>query len=64
MDVFFDFDSKQPKGDHSADFTAIKDFIAAKSEYLVTLRGYTCSIGRKNTICVWPRSGWKRSRIS
>ena len=45
VDVLFDFDSKQPKGDHSADFTAIKDFINAKSEYLVTLRGYTCSIG-------------------
>jgi outer membrane protein OmpA-like peptidoglycan-associated protein len=45
VEVFFDFDSKQPKGDHGADFTAIKDFINAKSEYLVTLRGYTCSIG-------------------
>lgn len=45
VDVFFDFDSKQPKGDHGNDFTAIKEFIAAKSEYLVTLRGYTCSIG-------------------
>jgi outer membrane protein OmpA-like peptidoglycan-associated protein len=45
VDVLFDFDSKLPKGDHSADFTAIKDFINAKSEYLVTLRGYTCSIG-------------------
>jgi outer membrane protein OmpA-like peptidoglycan-associated protein len=45
VDVFFDFDSKLPKGDHGADFTAIKDFINAKSEYLVTLRGYTCSIG-------------------
>ncbi|MCX6556942.1 MAG: OmpA family protein [Candidatus Aminicenantes bacterium] len=47
VDIFFDFASKQPKGDHSADFTAIKDFIAAKSEYLVTLRGYTCSIGNE-----------------
>jgi outer membrane protein OmpA-like peptidoglycan-associated protein len=47
VDVLFDFDSKAPKGDHSADFAAIKDFIGAKSEYLVTLRGYTCSIGNE-----------------
>jgi outer membrane protein OmpA-like peptidoglycan-associated protein len=47
VDVLFDFDSKQPKGDHSGDFTAIKEFINAKSEYLVTLRGYTCSIGQE-----------------
>lgn len=47
VDVLFDFDSKQPKGDHGSDFTAIKEFINAKSEYLVTLRGYTCSIGRE-----------------
>jgi outer membrane protein OmpA-like peptidoglycan-associated protein len=45
VDVLFDFDGKQPKGDHGADFAAIKEFIGAKSEYLVTLRGYTCSIG-------------------
>jgi len=45
IDVLFDFDNKQPLADHAADFTAIKDFIAAKSEYLITLRGYTCSIG-------------------
>ena len=45
VDVLFEFDSKLPKSDHSADFTAIKEFINAKSEYLVTLRGYTCSIG-------------------
>jgi outer membrane protein OmpA-like peptidoglycan-associated protein len=45
VDVVFGFDSKQPQGDHSGDFTAIKEFINAKSEYLVTLRGYTCSIG-------------------
>lgn len=45
FDVLFDFDSKQPIADHAADFTAIKDFIATKSEYLITLRGYTCSIG-------------------
>lgn len=46
-DIFFDFAGKQPKGDHSADFTAIKDFITAKAEYRVTLRGYTCSIGNE-----------------
>ncbi len=45
VDVLFDFDSKQPSADHAADFAAIKDFVAAKSEYLITLRGYTCSIG-------------------
>lgn len=45
VDVFFDFDSRQPNKDHSADFAAIREFIAARSEYLVTLRGYTCSIG-------------------
>jgi len=47
VDVLFDFDSKQPNADHAADFTAIKEFVAAKSGYLVTLRGYTCSIGRE-----------------
>ncbi len=45
VDVFFDFDSRQPKGDHSGDFAAIREFINARSEYLLTLRGYTCSIG-------------------
>lgn len=45
VDVLFDFDSKQPSSDHAADFAAIKDFVAARSEYLITLRGYTCSIG-------------------
>ncbi|MBN2399194.1 MAG: OmpA family protein [Candidatus Aminicenantes bacterium] len=45
VDVFFEFDSRQPKGDHSGDFATIRDFINAKSEYLITLRGYTCSIG-------------------
>ena len=45
VDVLFDFDSKQPIADHAADFAAIKDFVAAKSEYLITLRGYACSIG-------------------
>jgi outer membrane protein OmpA-like peptidoglycan-associated protein len=45
VDVLFDFDSKQPQGDQSGNFTAIKEFINAKSEYLVTLRGYSCSIG-------------------
>ncbi len=45
FDILFEFDSKQPAADHAADFAAIKDFVAAKSEYLVTLRGYTCSIG-------------------
>jgi outer membrane protein OmpA-like peptidoglycan-associated protein len=47
FDILFDFDSKQPIADHAADFAAIKDFIATKSEYLITLRGYTCSIGRE-----------------
>jgi outer membrane protein OmpA-like peptidoglycan-associated protein len=47
FDILFAFDSKQPIADHAADFAAIKDFIAAKSEYLITLRGYTCSIGRE-----------------
>lgn len=46
VDVLFDFDSNQPVADHAGDFAAIRDFIAAKSEYLVTLRGYACSIGR------------------
>jgi outer membrane protein OmpA-like peptidoglycan-associated protein len=45
VDVLFDFDSRQPNRDHSADFASIKEFIDARSEYLVTLRGYTCSIG-------------------
>jgi outer membrane protein OmpA-like peptidoglycan-associated protein len=45
VDVLFDFDSKQPSGDHAADFAAIKDFVAGKSDYVITMRGYTCSIG-------------------
>jgi len=45
FDILFGFDDKTPIGDHAADFAAIRDFIAGKSEYLVTLRGYTCSIG-------------------
>jgi len=47
FDVLFDFDSRQPLADHAADFAAIRDFVAAKSEYLITLRGYACSIGRE-----------------
>ena len=45
FDVLFDLDGRQPNDDHSADFMAIKDFIAAMNEYMITLRGYTCSIG-------------------
>jgi outer membrane protein OmpA-like peptidoglycan-associated protein len=45
VDVLFAFNSKKPKADHRADFTAIKEFIVANPEYLVTLRGYSCSIG-------------------
>ena len=45
INVLFEFDSKQPSADHAADYAAIKNFIADKAEYLVTLRGYTCSIG-------------------
>ncbi len=45
FDCLFAFDSKLPIDDHAADFKAIKDFIANKAEYVVTLRGYTCSIG-------------------
>jgi outer membrane protein OmpA-like peptidoglycan-associated protein len=47
FNILFGFDSKTPIADHAADFAAIKDFIASKSEYLITLRGYTCSIGRE-----------------
>ncbi len=43
--ILFEFDTDRPIADHAADYTAIRDFIAGKSEYLVTLRGYTCSIG-------------------
>jgi len=45
ISVLFEFDSKLPIADHAADYQAIKDFIADKAEYLVTLRGYACSIG-------------------
>jgi outer membrane protein OmpA-like peptidoglycan-associated protein len=45
FNILFPFDGKQPLEDHAADYAAIRDFIAGKSEYLVTLRGYTCSIG-------------------
>ena len=37
--------ASSPRGIIGADFTAIKEFIDARSEYVVTLRGYTCSIG-------------------
>ncbi len=43
--ILFEFDTDKPIADHAADYAAIRDFIAGKSEYLVTLRGYTCSIG-------------------
>lgn len=43
--ILFEFDTVKPVADHSADFAAIRDFVAGKAEYLVTLRGYTCSIG-------------------
>ncbi len=43
--ILFEFDTVKPAADHSADFAAIRDFVAGKAEYLVTLRGYTCSIG-------------------
>ncbi|MBN2347002.1 MAG: OmpA family protein [Candidatus Aminicenantes bacterium] len=45
FDILFEFDGKQPIADHAADYAAVKEFIAARAEYLVTLRGYTCSIG-------------------
>ena len=45
FNILFPFDGKLPIEDHAADYGAIRDFIADKSEYLVTLRGYTCSIG-------------------
>ncbi len=45
ISVLFEFDTTKPVADHAADYAAIKNFIADKAEYLVTLRGYTCSIG-------------------
>ncbi len=43
--ILFPFDGVAPLTDASADFAAIRDFVAGKAEYVVTLRGYTCSIG-------------------
>ncbi|MCU0275252.1 MAG: OmpA family protein [Acidobacteria bacterium] len=43
--ILFPFDGKLPLEDHAADYAAIRDFIAGRSEFLVTLRGYACSIG-------------------
>lgn len=43
--ILFPFDGVTPLADPSADFAAIRDFVAGKAEYVVTLRGYTCSIG-------------------
>ncbi len=45
FNILFEFDTVKPVADYAADFAAIRDFIAGKAEYLVTLRGYTCSIG-------------------
>jgi outer membrane protein OmpA-like peptidoglycan-associated protein len=45
ISVLFEFDTTKTVADHAADYAAIKNFIADKAEYLVTLRGYTCSIG-------------------
>ena len=45
FNILFAFDSDKPIADLTAAYSAIRDFIADKSEYLVTLRGYTCSIG-------------------
>lgn len=43
--ILFPFDGVTPLADPSADFAAIRDFVAGKAEYVVTLRGYACSIG-------------------
>lgn len=45
ISVLFEFDSTKPVADQAADYAAIKNFIVDKAEYVVTLRGYTCSIG-------------------
>jgi outer membrane protein OmpA-like peptidoglycan-associated protein len=45
LDILFEFDSTQTVADHTADYQAVKDFVAAKADYLITLRGYCCSIG-------------------
>jgi len=60
--ILFPFDGKQPIEDHAADYAAIRDFIANKSEYLVTLRATPAASAATSTTCGSPRSGWRRSR--
>ncbi len=45
--ILFSLDGFEVDPKFKADFDEIKTFISDKSEYIIILRGYTCSIGRE-----------------
>jgi outer membrane protein OmpA-like peptidoglycan-associated protein len=45
IDVLFDLDSKSIGNNYLDDLKRIKEFTDSKSQYIVILRGYSCSIG-------------------
>jgi len=45
IDLLYDLNSNTPKDDPTPEIEKIKNFLADKSEYLIILRGYCCSIG-------------------
>ncbi len=44
-EVYYELNKKAPGEEYKKKFDEIKEFISKKSEYLIILRGYTCSIG-------------------
>jgi len=46
-DVYFPFDSSEVDSKYTADFEALKNFVAGKPGYSITLRGYADSIGNE-----------------
>lgn len=45
VDLYFGFDQKTPGDEYNAEMEKIAAFIAQKTEYVIVLRGYCCSIG-------------------
>jgi outer membrane protein OmpA-like peptidoglycan-associated protein len=45
IDVLFDLNSSEIKSEYDSEFDKIKTFIEDKSQFVIILRGYTCSIG-------------------
>jgi outer membrane protein OmpA-like peptidoglycan-associated protein len=47
LNMLFDIDEKNLTGTHKADLDQVGDFIQGKSEFVIILRGYSCSIGNE-----------------